>query len=123
MHYKFLYLHIYRAKWIKFLTAQLRLGDCIILSGSDTQEPVFGIVKMILCDEQYTLLCINRCEVVGYQEHLKAWEIQLSQMTVVKFNMQMSKQILQPIPANYNTYYISLKHALWLCVDWRSIIW
>ena len=106
-------IYFYRAKWIKLLTSQLKPGDVIILSVSVTQEPLFGIIKMILCSEQHTLLCVNKCKLIGYQEHLKAWEIeQLSETTVLKFKMLMSKQVLQPIPANHNTYYVTLKHAL-----------
>ena len=91
----------------------MKSGNAVIISVSEAQEPLFGIIKMILCDEHDTLLCVKKCINITYQGHYRAWEIQEShEISVVKFDMPMSKQILQPIPANYNTYFISLKHAL-----------
>ena len=73
-----------------------KLELTVILSVSDTQEPLFGIVKTILCDKYDTLLCVKKCTNVTYMGHLKAWEIQeLSETSVVKFDMHMTKQILQ----------------------------
>lgn len=102
-----------RANWIKLATTQLKLGDVVILSLSDDLKPTFGIVKMILIDEQDVLLCTTVCTNVIYESHLHAWEINpSSEVLVVKFNTEMTQQILHPIPARFNTYYISLKHAL-----------
>lgn len=125
VHCKKLYIHFttysftnvfifhYRTNWIKLLTSQLKPGHGIILSVSDTQEPLFDIIKTILCDRHETLLCVTKCINITYQGHMKAWEIQESSETsVVKFKMQMTEQILHLTPAKYNTYYISLKHAL-----------
>ena len=99
--------------WIKVATAQLKPGDAIILSLTDDQQPSFGVIKMILIDDHDTLLCVNTCVNIGYRSHLRAWEVQYSsQVSVVKFETEMMQQVLQPIPANFNTYYISLKHAL-----------
>ena len=68
---------------------------------------------MILVDDHDTLLCVYACINKVYHSHLRAWEIQhSSQVSVIKFEIKMIQQVLQPIPANSNTYYISLKHAL-----------
>ena len=105
--------NIYRANWIKVATMQLKPGDVIILSLSDDQKPIFGIVKMILVDDQDVLLCTTVCTNVMYESHLRAWEIQpSSEVLVVKFNTEMTQQILHPITAKLNTYYVSLKYAL-----------
>ena len=94
---------------------QLKLKDVIILSVSDDQDPTFGIVNMIFIDDdQQVLLCTTVCTNVTYETHLRAWEINPlhSEVRVVKFNTEMTQQILQPIPAKLNSYYVSLKYAL-----------
>lgn len=103
----------FRANWITVSAYNLKPGNAIILSVSDETTPSFGIVKQILCDRQIILLCVNQCTNIAYQSHLRAWEVKQSpEASVVKFNTQITQQILQPIPANCNTYYISLKYAL-----------
>lgn len=102
-----------RANWIAVSMYQLKPENAIILSVSDETAPSFGIVKQIFCDNQIILLCINQCTNIAYQSHLRAWEVkQLPEASIIKFDAQMTQQILQPIPANINTYYISLKYAL-----------
>ena len=94
---------------------QPNLGDVVILSLSDDQEPTFGIVNMMLIDnDQHVLLCTTVCTNVIYETHLRVWEIKplLSLVRVVKLNTEMTQQILQPIPANLYSYYISLKYTL-----------
>ena len=96
--------YIYSANWIKVATTQLKLGDVVILSLSDDQKATFGIVKMILVDDQDVLLCTTVCINVMYESHLCAWEIQpSSKVLVVKFNTEMTQQILYPITAKLNT--------------------
>ena len=115
MYKTFLGIYPYRANWIAVSTYRLKAGNAIILSVSDETAPSFGIVKQILCDSQIILLCINQCSNIAYQSHLRAWEVKQSpEASVVKFDSQITQQILQPIPANFNTYYISLKYALLL---------
>ena len=104
---------ICRANWIKVTTMQLKQGDVVILSLSDDQKPTFGTVEMILVDDQDVLLCTKVCTNAIYESHLHAWEIKpSSEVLVVKFNTEMTQQILHPIPAKFDTYYVSLKHAL-----------
>jgi len=92
---------------------QLKQGDVVILSLSDDQKPTFGLVETILVDDQDVLLCTKVCTNVTYKSHLRAWEIKpSSEVLVVKLNTEMTQQILHPISAKYDTYYISLKHAL-----------
>ena len=104
---------IYRANWVKVASMQLKPGDVVILSLTDEQEPTFGIIKTILVDDQDVLLCTTVCTNVVYDSHLHAWEIRPTcEVTVIKFSTEMTQQILYPIPANFNTFYISLKYAL-----------